>query len=61
MFTNIKKPLDYETNNLLLFKAAVDKLLNNAGIQTEFESVPGNHFADAIPRLEKAFSALYSN
>ncbi|MDE5970470.1 MAG: hypothetical protein K2G74_06565 [Muribaculaceae bacterium] len=61
MFTNIKNPLDFETNNLLLFKATVDKLLNNVGIQTEFESVPGKHFADAIPRLEKAFSALYSN
>lgn len=34
-------------------------LLKAAGIRTEFESVPGNHYSDAIPRLEKAFNALY--
>ena len=39
--------------------AEIIKLLKSAGIRTEFESVPGNHFADAIPRLEKAFTALY--
>ena len=37
------------------------KLLSHAGIDVEFESVPGNHFSDALPRLEKAFTALYSN
>ncbi len=34
-------------------------LLRGAGIHAEFESVPGNHYADPIPRLDKAFSALY--
>ena len=37
----------------------VIRLLKDAGIKTEFDSVPGNHFSDAIPRLEKAFAALY--
>lgn len=36
------------------------KLLKSAGIKTDFESVPGNHFSDALPRLERAFDALYS-
>lgn len=36
-------------------------LLKSAGIKVEFESVSGNHFVDAIPRLEKAFTALYSD
>lgn len=35
-------------------------LLQDNGIRVEFESVPGNHFADPVPRLEKAFTALYS-
>ena len=35
-------------------------LLKSAGVRTEFESVPGNHFANALPRLEKAFAALYA-
>lgn len=35
------------------------RLLKAAGIKVEFESVPGNHFSDPIPRLEKAFNALY--
>ena len=35
------------------------KLLEASGIKVEFESVPGNHFSDPIPRLEKAFNALY--
>ncbi len=34
-------------------------LLRANGIPTEFESVPGNHYSDAIPRLDKAFSALF--
>lgn len=34
-------------------------LLSAAGIRTQFLSVPGNHFANPIPRLEAAFSALY--
>ena len=36
-------------------------LLKAAGIKTGFESVPGNHYANPIPRLDKAFSALYSD
>ena len=35
------------------------KILKAAGIKVEFQSVPGNHFSDPIPRLEKAFNALY--
>ncbi|MDE6317713.1 MAG: hypothetical protein K2L73_04870 [Muribaculaceae bacterium] len=38
----------------------ITKLLRDAGIHVEFESVPGNHFSDPILRLEKAFTALYS-
>lgn len=34
-------------------------LLKESGIKAEFESVPGNHFSDAIPRLDKAFAMLY--
>lgn len=34
-------------------------LLKEAGISVEFQSVPGNHFANPIPRLEMAFGALY--
>ncbi|MDE6269592.1 MAG: hypothetical protein K2M12_01890 [Muribaculaceae bacterium] len=34
-------------------------MLRDAGIRVEFESVPGNHYSDPIPRLEKAFAALY--
>ncbi len=34
-------------------------LLGNAGIRVEYESVPGNHYADPIPRLDKAFTALF--
>lgn len=34
-------------------------ILRNAGIDVEFESVPGNHYSDPIPRLNKAFNALY--
>ena len=38
---------------------AIVRLLKAAGIKAVFESVPGNHFSDAIPRLEKAFSSLF--
>ena len=34
-------------------------LLKATGIDTEFQSVPGNHYSDPIPRLEKAFEGLY--
>ena len=36
------------------------RLLEDAGIDVEFQSVPGNHYSDSIPRLDKAFTALYS-
>ncbi|MDE6311540.1 MAG: hypothetical protein K2L96_06960 [Muribaculaceae bacterium] len=39
---------------------AIVSLLSESGIEVKFESVPGNHFSDALPRLEKAFTALYS-
>ena len=35
------------------------QLLREAGISVEFEIVPGNHYANPIPRLDKAFSAIY--
>ena len=35
-------------------------LLRASGINAEFESVPGNHYSDPIPRLDKVFAALYS-
>ncbi len=35
-------------------------LLKNAGIEVEFQSVPGDHYSDAIPRLNKAFGALFT-
>ncbi len=34
-------------------------LLRSAGINIEFQSVPGNHYSDPIPRLDKAFTALF--
>ncbi|MDE6652916.1 MAG: hypothetical protein K2K37_00820 [Muribaculaceae bacterium] len=46
-------------NSVGINTAEIIKLLKSAGIRTEFESVPGNHFANAIPRLEEAFNALY--
>lgn len=36
-------------------------LLESAGIAVEFESVAGNHYANPIPRLDKALEALYGN
>lgn len=33
-------------------------LLRGAGIDVEFQSVPGNHYSDPIPRLDRAFTAL---
>ncbi len=41
--------------------ADIISLLQAAGINTEFESVPGNHYSNTIPRLDAAFSGLYSN
>lgn len=37
---------------------AIISLFRSHGIRTEFQSVPGNHYSDPIPRLNKAFSAL---
>lgn len=39
--------------------AEIISLLRKAGIDVEFQSVPGNHFSDPIPRLDKAFAALF--
>lgn len=39
--------------------AEIIQLLKAAGIDTEFQSVPGNHYSDPIPRLNLAFTALY--
>ncbi len=38
---------------------AILALLKEAGIDVEFRSVPGNHYSDPVPRLDKAFCALY--
>lgn len=40
--------------------ALIIKLLKAAGINVDFQSVPGNHYSDPIPRLEKAFDSIYS-
>lgn len=40
---------------------SIINLLKEAGISVEFQSVPGNHFANPIPRLDMAFEALYSS
>ncbi len=34
-------------------------MLRARDIATEFESVPGNHYSDPLPRLDKAFTALF--
>lgn len=39
---------------------AIVNLLQNNGIKVRFESVPGKHYSNPIPRLEAAFSAIYS-
>lgn len=36
-------------------------MLDRHDIRTEFQSVPGNHYADPIARLENAFTAIYVN
>lgn len=35
-------------------------ILRQDGIDAQYESVPGNHYSDPIPRLEKAFTAIYN-
>lgn len=34
-------------------------LLSDAGIKVEFQSVPGDHYSDPIPRLDRAFTSLF--
>ena len=48
-------------NSVGINTAEIVRILKSAGIDAEFESVPGNHFANGIPRLEKAFNALYTD
>ncbi len=38
---------------------SIVNILSSAGIDVKFQSVPGNHYSDPIPRLEKAFAAIY--
>lgn len=47
-------------NSVGINTAEIIRILKTSGINADFESVPGNHFSDALPRLEKAFNALYS-
>ncbi|MBD5414697.1 MAG: hypothetical protein HDR46_00265 [Bacteroides sp.] len=46
-------------NSVGINTAEIIQILKTSGINAEFESVPGNHFANGIARLEKAFNALY--
>lgn len=39
--------------------AIVVDTLKKAGIRTQFESVPGDHYSNPVPRLNDAFSAIY--
>lgn len=41
--------------------SAIVEMLENDGVDVRFESVPGNHYSDPIPRLDKAFSALFDH
>ncbi|MCM1164342.1 MAG: alpha/beta hydrolase-fold protein [Muribaculaceae bacterium] len=36
-------------------------ILERAGIGVEFQSVPGNHYSDPIPRLNRAFATLFGH
>ena len=38
---------------------AIVALLRKNGIKVDFESVPGNHYANPLPRLNDAFTAIY--
>lgn len=46
-------------NSVGINTVEIIQILKTSGINAEFESVPGNHFANGIARLEKAFNALY--
>ncbi|MDE6578368.1 MAG: hypothetical protein K2J82_11555 [Muribaculaceae bacterium] len=50
-----------EFNTVGVNTDTIVSLLKSAGIKVVFRSVPGNHFSDAVPRLEMAFNALYSS
>ncbi len=39
--------------------AQIISMLRADGIDAQFQSVPGNHYSDPIPRLDRAFAALY--
>lgn len=39
--------------------AEIIGILKDNGIRTEFQSVPGNHFANPLPRLNAAFAATF--
>lgn len=49
-----------EFNTVSANTSAIVKRLDRCGIRVRFESVPGNHYSDPIPRLDAAFSALYT-
>ena len=36
------------------------EMLRKAGVNVEFRSVPGNHYSDPIPRINKAFTDLFN-
>lgn len=38
---------------------AIISLLKSHGTKVEFQSVAGNHFSDPLPRLDKAFTAIF--
>ncbi len=46
-------------NTVAANTAIIVDTLKGAGIKTLFTSVPGDHYADPIPRLEAAFDALF--
>ena len=45
-------------NSVGVDTAEIINMLKDAHINVEFAGVPGNHFSDPIPRLNKAFTAL---
>lgn len=48
-----------EFNSVAANTRSILLLLDQHGINVEFQSVRGNHYSDPIPRLDKAFTALY--
>ena len=46
-------------NSVGINTSEIIKILQTSGINAEFESVPGNHFANGMERLEKAYNSLY--